>query len=148
VPPTKKKKRDGSSDLVPDEWMTLKGKRGSYLQLPNKVDLERAITICPIWDIKIGDFRFTGCVVSVDFYWRQYAQHGTSDYIAKVPNGPTLVLTGKESVYPRRDLHEQRKKKTRLAKLKAQLRRAEESTGKKQKAAARVKAQIAELEAS
>ncbi len=158
MPPIKKKgkkeptkKRDRTLDLVPNEWMGLSKSPGSgsvvYLKAGNGlVELCQAIKICPIWDIEIGDYAFRGCILKEDFFWKQDARCGTHQYVATVPDGPTLLLSGKEKLYPRRDLHEERKKEVRLSRLKARLDKVKRKAGRAEEEAAKVRAQISELE--
>lgn len=134
---------------VPKKWSKLVRHAGysDYLTLSDGTRLDHAVNACSFWDIRVGGYVFTDCEVSCHIR-QNHDRDGTSTMVAtaRVPDGPTLLLTGGESIYPNRKAHELREKEERIAALKARLDDIKRRAGRNDKTAARLKAELAELE--
>jgi len=113
-----------------DDWRSFE-KRAMQT---GEVSFRTLIGLCDVWDIQTAaapHWLLTGCTISYD---------SDCNFVAQVPDGPTILLAGDEPARPNLGMHERRMKDKRLAEIDRQMTECRDS-------AASAEEKIAELEA-
>lgn len=134
-----------------DRWLKLVARSNwnEWLELEDGVKLSDALHTCEVWSVMAGDFIFSDCILTSHSHQTD-SREGTwaEKVLAKVPNGPTLLLTGDESVHPNLSAHERNARERHKAALERRLENLRNSAGKATLDAARIEAELTELEGS